>query len=526
MRLSKARPGWADFFMVMGVFAWLAGTAWFRPLMAPDEGRYAGVALEMLHSGDWLVPRLNGMPFFHKPPLFYWIGAAAMSVFGVSEWPARVPSLIGATLAAAGLFLFVRRWTNAATARWSAIALVTMPFFYVGAQFANLDMLVAGCIATTVLLAAHATLSREAGQPYRWPLAGAFAMAALGVLAKGLIGLVLPAMVFLLWCGATGRLRCALLMAWPPGWGILLAVAAPWFIAMQLRYPSFFDYFVVTQHVRRFAASGFNNEHPVWFYLPVLAGLTLPWFGWLLAPRWRTHWARRSLSDTDWLMAIWLLTVLAFFSIPRSKLIGYVLPALPPLAYFIARSALGLSEAMSPTTRSVRWTAGASAALCIAVVGSTGLLEAAPGSRLRLPAGQAVKPEDEVLMLDTYLYEIPFYWKLKRPVLVFGDWRPEVVGARDNWRKELHDASQFEPALRAKTLVDLTGVAAVLCAPHVTWIVGALDSSVGYPWIAGAQLVAFDHHAAVWRFAGSDATASAHCPEMPKTGLPRMSGQQ
>ncbi|GAO22089.1 glycosyl transferase family 39 [Alicycliphilus sp. B1] len=73
------------------IFAWLAAMAWFRPLAAPDEGRYVGVAWEMLRSGDWLVPRLNGLPFFHKPPLFYWISATAMSVFGVSEWPARLP---------------------------------------------------------------------------------------------------------------------------------------------------------------------------------------------------------------------------------------------------------------------------------------------------------------------------------------------------------------------------------------------------------------------------------------------------
>lgn len=90
-------------FTVGCIFAWLAAMAWFRPLAAPDEGRYAGVAWEMLRSGDWLVPRLNGLPFFHKPPLFYWISAAAMSVFGVSEWPARLPSLIGATFAAAGV---------------------------------------------------------------------------------------------------------------------------------------------------------------------------------------------------------------------------------------------------------------------------------------------------------------------------------------------------------------------------------------------------------------------------------------
>ena len=103
---SRAVPSWL---LVAGIFAWLALTAWWRPLMSPDEERYAGVAWEMLHSGDWLVPRLDGLPFFHKPPLFYWITAAAMKLLGVGEWPARLPSLLGGTLAASALLLYLRR---------------------------------------------------------------------------------------------------------------------------------------------------------------------------------------------------------------------------------------------------------------------------------------------------------------------------------------------------------------------------------------------------------------------------------
>ncbi|GAO22090.1 glycosyl transferase family 39 [Alicycliphilus sp. B1] len=82
--------------------------------------------------------------------------------------------MIGATFAAAGLFLFLRRWVDAATAKLSTVVLVTTPFFYIGAQFANLDMLVAGCIAATVLLAVHVTLSKEQGQSWRWALSGTF----------------------------------------------------------------------------------------------------------------------------------------------------------------------------------------------------------------------------------------------------------------------------------------------------------------------------------------------------------------
>lgn len=228
---SIRRSDWGRTFISIAIiFLWLAATAGFRRFTAPDEGRYAGVALEMIRSGDWLVPRLDGLPFFHKPPLFYWIGAASMSVFGASEWPARLPSVLGATLAASALLVFARRWADDVSAAIATVVLVTMPFFYVGAQFANLDMLVAGCIAATVLAAAHATLAKEQDGAWRGALAIAFVMAALGVLAKALIGFVLPGAIFVAWCVVTRRLRAAWMLAWWPGCCLFLATAAPWFV--------------------------------------------------------------------------------------------------------------------------------------------------------------------------------------------------------------------------------------------------------------------------------------------------------
>src|SRR5215510_2796555 len=93
----------------LAVFLWLAAVAWLRPLSLPDEGRYVGVALEMLWSGDWLVPTLDTLPYFHKPPLFYWLTAASLATFGVNEWAARLPSLLAATGSAFAVYLFVRR---------------------------------------------------------------------------------------------------------------------------------------------------------------------------------------------------------------------------------------------------------------------------------------------------------------------------------------------------------------------------------------------------------------------------------
>lgn len=502
---TAPQPLW----LIAALFAWLLATAWVRPLMAPDEGRYGGIALAMLHSGDWLVPRLDGLPFFHKPPLFYWIGAAAMALAGPVEWAARLPSVLGAGAAAAGLFMFLRRWSNVRLALLSTVVLVTTPFFFFGAQFANLDMLVAGCIACTVLLAAGASLAKGRDEPWRALLAGAYLFAAAGLLAKGLIGLVLPAMVIAIWCAATRRLAALKLALWLPGWAVLLAVAGPWFVAMQMKYPGFFDYFVVTQHFRRFASSGFNNEHGFWFYLPVLAALTLPWFAWVLVPRGKDDGTRPRRADIDVLMWIWLAVIVVFFSMPRSKLVGYVLPALPPLAYLIAQRVLAGRTPESLLSK-VRATTLASAALCVACVVAVAVYATPPGAHLRLPAGASVAPGERVLMLDSYDYEIPFYWNLREPVLVSDDWQAAARDTRDNWRKEIFDAGRFEPARAAATLLERTQLASTLCVPRATWIVGANTAHLANPWLARARLLAVNHALAAWRFAGS-ATSDPHC---------------
>jgi 4-amino-4-deoxy-L-arabinose transferase-like glycosyltransferase len=145
-----------------------------RPLTLPDEGRYAGVAYAMLQSGDLALPRLHGLPYFHKPPLTYWIDAAAMQAFGINAWSARASEQLA---------------------------------------------------------------------PLRWTV-GAWAAAALAVLSKGLIGLVLPSLVLLPWLIAQRRWRGLLRLLHPAGWLLFLLLVLPWFIAMQQRFPGFFDYFV------------------------------------------------------------------------------------------------------------------------------------------------------------------------------------------------------------------------------------------------------------------------------------------
>ena len=486
------------------VFGWLGVSAWFRQLTLPDEGRYVGVAWEMLRSGHWLVPTLDGLPFFHKPPLFYWMDAASMAVFGANEWAARFPSLMGATATAWALYLFLRRWADTRAATAALVVLITSPGFFAGAQFANHDMLVASWISTAILLAAHALLSAEAGRRYRLALLGAFACAALGVLTKGLIGAVLPFLVVASWALAARRGRALLLLVWPPGLLLFAIVCVPWFAAMQARHEAFFNYVFVDQQFRRFAQGGFNNPQPWWFYLPVLALLTLPWFAWIWKGV-RRETRMHSFADVRLLMWTWILVILLFFSLPSSKLIGYILPVLPPLACVLAE---GVLVAGRSRPRRMRLLVGMGAMSCLATVLVVGLF----GQTSALPLAQSMRPlmapDDRVVMLDRYVYDASFYLRLDKPALVASAWSDPGMLTGDNWRKELYDASAFDPLRARQVLVEMNELERVLCAPGITWILGDSGSVARFPWLASAQHFHESAKLSVWRWDPKDLAAT------------------
>jgi 4-amino-4-deoxy-L-arabinose transferase-like glycosyltransferase len=321
---AKWNPKEAGLFLL--ALAWLALTLWVRPLALPDEGRYVSVAWEMLNSGNWLYPTLDGLPFFHKPPLFYWITASSLGIFGLHEWAARIAPLFGAGIAAFTLYGFALRQKGTTVARWSLLVLVTQPLFFGGAQFANLDMLVAGLIAATILLAAEAGLNADRDLPYKGLLAGAYLGAALGVLAKGLIGAVLPGLVLIAWLAWNRRLVLLRKLVWLPGLGVFLLAAAPWFVSMQMRFPDFLDYFFVYNQIQRFAEGGFNNPMPFWFYPPVILLLILPWSWWLPATWKRVRLEDEAKPTIRSLMWIWPVVIVGFFSIPSSKLVAMRCP--------------------------------------------------------------------------------------------------------------------------------------------------------------------------------------------------------
>ncbi len=495
---ALARSSWRELGVVAGlILLWLAATVWLRPLALPDEGRYVGVAWEMMRSGDWLTPTLDGLPFFHKPPLFYWITGASMSLFGLNEGAARAAPLLGAWLGSFAIYLFALRWWGARGARLTLVALLAQPLLYIGGQYANLDMLVAGCISATILLLAHAVLCMEQGLAFRRTLLAAYAMAALGVLSKGLIGVVIPALVVLAWLALLRRWRVMLALFSLPGFLVFFALAGPWFVAMQMRFPDFLDYFFVVQHFKRFAASGFNNVQPFWFYPAVLLLVSLPGLPWLYrqlrAP------ADPQRAAIRLLMWLWVAMVVLFFSMPKSKLLGYVLPAVPPLAFLMADGFLALGSVSARQQRLWWISVGLSALLSVGTVLGFTLYPRESSRQMAQVLVAQRQAGEPLLMLNDYFYDLPLYARMGTTVPVVNDWKNPEMLKHDDGHKELIDAGQFDRSRAQTTLIGPGDLAAALCGAKVSWVVGRTGLVARFAYLSQAQAVFTRHGTTLWK---------------------------
>lgn len=521
-RLDRSVPGWT---VLLAAAIWLAMLAWMRPLMLPDEGRYAGVAWDMYRNGMLATPLLDGMPYFHKPPLYYWLAQAAYACFGANEFSARMPSLLAAWATLAGVYLFVERYRGASHARMAVLVLATVPFFYGGAQFANMDMLVAGTITLATLAGAAAVLEHGAARPHRRLLLCAAVMAALALLAKGLIGVVLPLGILVVWVGVMRQWRALRMLCWPPAIGLFLLIGLPWFVLMSWRYPGFFHYFFVYQHFERFAASGFNNAHPAWFYLPVLVGLALPWTFWTGGAFRQEFWADAVARPIRVLSVVWIVVVVGFFSVPHSKLIGYVLPALPPLALLLSDILMPIRSlpAHRLGARALRASWIVAVMICVGAVGATALsVKAGRHSSSEAFKGFAtlIAPGDTVVALHAYPFDLSFYARLPTAFWVVEDWTRTDIPVRDNWRKELFDAAQFDPDLGRELLVHPRSLVARACASSGTfWVLGDQGKDERrYALLHDRAPFLADGKRSLWRVPIDAAFKADHCDETPKGG--------
>jgi 4-amino-4-deoxy-L-arabinose transferase-like glycosyltransferase len=315
---------------------WLATLA-SRPLFNPDEGRYAEIPREMLSGGDWLIPHLNGLDYIEKPPLQFWATAAAYRWLGVNEFSARLYTALTAlaTLAVIG-FLATRLWD--ASAGWRAAAVMTGMFmFVVLGQLMTLDMSLSFWMTASLagfLLAQHTNPQRRGWMLLAW------AAAALGVLTKGLVAAAIPAAVLVIYSLCSRDFSPWRKLHLKFGLPLFLCITVPWHWLAAQRLDDFLQFFFVREHLARFLTPIAERQEPWWFFGWVFLAGTVPWTVpavRVLVSGWRSP--RGQFSPTLFLW-LWVVFICLFFSISDSKLMPYILPAMPALAVLIAATPL------------------------------------------------------------------------------------------------------------------------------------------------------------------------------------------
>lgn len=294
-------------------------------LKEPDEGRYAEIPREMVEQGDYIVPHLNYVRYFEKPPLLYWATAASYRAFGLSEWSFRFPNALAAFLCVLVTYLFASRRFGQETGFLSSIILMTSFGFFAMAHIVTIDMLF------TFLLSASLFCFYEYYMDGRRRFLNLFfAALALAVLAKGPVAIILMAATILIFLFYEKKMSFLKEVARPGGLLLFTAISAPWFIGMCIKEREFFHFFFIDQHILRFLTTKHNRSEPVYFFVPVLFGGLLPWSVFL--PR---AIARFRQAKDMRLLLIWSAVVFVFFSVSGSKLTPYILPVFPALAVIL-----------------------------------------------------------------------------------------------------------------------------------------------------------------------------------------------
>jgi 4-amino-4-deoxy-L-arabinose transferase-like glycosyltransferase len=362
-------------------------------LVGPDEPRYAEIAAEMLTSGDSITPRLLGIAWFEKPALFYWMAAAAYRVGGIGAASARAANAVAALLLIVALALFVRRLRGATAAWLTALLALTSMFIFGFARAASTDMPLTATLVISELCLYNWIAGRYRREPSEAWLHLAAIVLGFAILAKGPVAIVLEALALLAFAAIMRHWEWLAGLFSPLALALFFAVAAPWYIAVDARHPSFFHTFFLEHNIERFTTNLFRHPEPFWYYAPILALSIFPWSGLLALPvidclHGGAGWGRRRTAQSPaageapadkavappqsppagapavdrerWpgpklYLACCTLAPVVFFSLSHSKLPGYILPSVPPLVALIALCACDLGLAASDWARFPRW---------------------------------------------------------------------------------------------------------------------------------------------------------------------------
>lgn len=348
------------------------------PLWEPDEGRYAEIAREMLRSGDYITPYNNFVRYFEKPPLVYWLTAASLKLLGTNEFAVRLQAAVASVGQVAITGALAEQMFGATTGVIAGLALALSPLFFAFARFATPDPALAFFITAALACFYFSVRWSDASTDIsaKWML-GAAAMLALGTLTKGPVALLLGGTIAILWLLQEGWHRAVFRVPWLRAAGVYLGLTLPWFIAVARQNPGFVSFFIIHEHFQRYLESTEHSWGP-WFYIPITIAGTWPWFYFVpfaLLPasdeRPRSWWPFRknlnrppeayvetrglNLDSEDrhtgaalHFLATWFAVVFIFFSIPRSKLGEYILPALPPIGILAAHGIARIKKLATP----------------------------------------------------------------------------------------------------------------------------------------------------------------------------------
>jgi 4-amino-4-deoxy-L-arabinose transferase-like glycosyltransferase len=451
-----------------------------RPLSHPDEGRYAEIGRWMLQSGDWLTPRLDSMPFFHKPPLLYWLEATFFALFGAHAWVARLTPVLHASLMLLAVYIAARRLGSAVLAKRAVVMLGSSLAFLAGGQYVNHDLMVATWISIAIGSFAMAFLTGD--RPDRKLAWIGFAACGLGILSKGLIGIALPGMVLLIWLLWTRQLKKIIHLPWLSGLVIFGLIALPWFALAEQRFPGMLNYMFGMHHFQRFTGSSFNNNMPWWFYPLSLIVLFFPWvffpFTGLYKKTHQTKPSRGEAGQTDdhtfspaviSLCWIWIISIIGFFSFPTAKVIGYALPVIPPL---VLLAAVGWHRTLGQSKRENQYFI----ALCLVNIAVALAITVAMGIDTHKKSASNIgktyqclaKPNDQLYILDGFPYDLPFTLNANKPIIVIQDWAMLRTLKSDNWRSELIDAADFDP--NSAQILQSPAQLALASTQHGNWL--------------------------------------------------------
>lgn len=321
--------------LIIGIF--FSATVGKYPVAVPDGARYAELPREMVVTGDYLTPHLNGVKYLEKPPLFYWLQAISIKIFGANELSVSIVNLLMALGCVILIYVTSRKLYGNLAGTIASFIFATSSLVFALTRIVTLDVTLTFFLTgslSSFLLATELT----AGVKRNLYLFAMYIFAACAVMTKGLIGIFFLGMIIIIWLTFFNEWRNLKTYHILTGIIVFLLLTLPWHILVQIKNPEFFRFYFIEQHFLRYFTTYANRSQPWWFLPGVLLMGLYPWLIFLPQtiyyhlPKHFNEWRQ---YKTNLFLLIWIIFIYIFYTFSNSKLIPYILPMFPPIAILL-----------------------------------------------------------------------------------------------------------------------------------------------------------------------------------------------